>query len=354
MPPGVYDRALDDRLTKTEARTGIIGRADARTSPRKNALRVVSRRTLAGHSTGFHEAAVTTDSFDFLRKATDNGNGKHSLPMSSSGSYFRRYKGQEVYSASLEWVLEAAHPYRMDTAGAIITAPLGQAAGHSGSGVSTKGQAGAHNLLRESVMKVLQTDPATKPGITKASINAFFSALMVNSRAPGTLARPVMNSRSLKHRSAATTWEADREEAKLRVDAVSDMLPTNAERAFVVEAISHYLTRAQEGATSRGQGDKRVLSILGGRPRARSRERDISQSPDGHPLTGREYVAFEQVGRRPTLAPPPKLEDWGHYISQTMKAPVRKVSAAGKRSHSDSSLGVSRKRSKLSPADDED
>jgi hypothetical protein len=296
-----YDQDLT--LTETQAKRMKFG--DERD------FRARSNETQVGHKSGYHESAVTTDTFNFLSKAVDLGTGKHRLSTANSKSFFNKHSGGKVYTKSLEYVLGAADQYRTDTARTALSASEGLAAGHTGSGLSTKNQADAHDLLRKSVMGILVTDPSSEPGLSQASVNTLFAAITVTSVAPAELARTIKG--TLKDKEAGAEWEAKRNEAKLRVDELQDDL-NDDEKRFVRRKSRSFLKSTQ----SEDEPTRRLK-----RKRARSPLRDPEYSVAGEEITGGGYKRKLEKKRKASLAPPKKVSAQGFYATEPFRAKRR-------------------------------
>lgn len=222
------------------------------------------------YNSGYHESAVTTDTFVFLRAAKDLGNGTAILPATApKNSYFEDHTGKLVSSTVLTWVLKNADGFRTDTAQTILSAPGGKSAGHSGSDLCLAEQGPAHDLLRDVIMRVLPLDPAKAKGLTERSLVVLFGSITVTSIAPGELARTLPGgTASLKAGTdAKTRWESNRNEAKRRVDELLSGLSTD-EHAFVLSQAGSFMDSTQEGVVS----NRRSLAPK----KATSEERDES------------------------------------------------------------------------------
>src|SRR5579859_5248468 len=121
-----YEVGDDPTLTEGQAKKGGFRPEALGTG---GDFRHSSTPTLAGYSTGYHEASVTTDTFLFLRAATDNKDGTHTLPGTvSSASFFHDFAGKTVYSSTLHIILKYADEFRTDTAQTILAGPKATAA----------------------------------------------------------------------------------------------------------------------------------------------------------------------------------------------------------------------------------
>ena len=274
-------------------------------------FRARSNETQVGHKSGYHESAVTTDTFNFLSKAADLGTGEHQLSTTNSKSFFNKYSGDKVYSKNLGFVLSAADQYRTDTARTALSAPEGLAAGHTGSGLSTKNQAAAHDLLRKSVMDILVTDPSSEPGLSQASVNTLFAAITVTSIAPAELARTIKG--TLKDKEAGAEWEAKRNEAKLRVDDLYDNLK-DKEKRFVRRKSRSFL----ESTQPEDEQDRRLK-----RKRARSPLRAPEYSVTGEEIVGGSYDRKLEKKSKASLKPPKGVLADGFYATEPFRAKRR-------------------------------
>lgn len=242
----LYASADDLTLTKSQRLHGYF-----RDVLKGGDFRYASNPTLGKYSSGYHEAFVTTDTFNFLRRAADNGDGTHSLPSSGGSGFWAAQRGKKVFSSTLLIVLKYSDGFRTDTAQTILSAPEGRAAGHSGSDVNTKGQKGGHDLLRQSVLDLLTLDSATT-GMTEASIVAAMGGIVVTSIAPGELARTAIGgTASLKAGTPAkVNYEFNRTGAKRKVEARYNSLQPS-EKIFTHGRVSRFLENTQAGLASR-------------------------------------------------------------------------------------------------------
>lgn len=325
MPPkkkARYNSAQDLTLTAAQAAAGGFRPM----SLNGGEFRVASNPTLANYSSGYHEASVTTDTFIFLRGATDNKNGTHTLPGTvPKGSFFTPYGGTVVHSDNLNYVLKYADGFRTDTAQTILSAPVGLAAGHSGSGTDTTGQSAAHDLLRKKIMDILVLPPTTTKGLTERSVATLLASITVTSMAPAEIARKITGgTATLKAGDTARAqWEAKRNEAKRRVQEMFDTL-TPDEKAFVHAHGDDFMDSTQSGLTPK---PRRIPSL-----RATSPERDIN----GGDLTlgevaGGGYLAGAAAAT-PTLAlkAPPELTaltDLGPSVTEPFRGLRRPATA---------------------------
>ena len=321
MPPPkrrVYETPEDTSLNKKQATTGAF-------STGAGNFRSPSNPTLQGYRSGYHEAALTTDTWNFLKKAQPQYShsgppthtDKHRLPGSApQNSYFEQWTGQWVYSKTLEWVLRAGDGFRTDTAQTIISAEEGLPAGHTGSDLSLTRQSEAHDLLRAKIMELLRVDPKTV-GLTEASIHVIMGAMTVASIAPGEIARKLAGgTASLKAgKPAKKKWEENRTEAKLRVRESFDLL-TPDEQAFTNAHARSFLDSTQENVPSlkRRRMGPRATSPL--------RETAISLASPGE-VAGGGYLATEpslQARKATPMSKPGRpLAGMGMFVTESLR-----------------------------------
>lgn len=243
LTPTLYSTKTDRTLTKGQGEAGYF-----RNISKGGSFRTPSNKTLSGYSTGYHEAAVTTDTFKFLRDAKLNKDGTQTLPKNApKNSFWKKFTKQKVNSKNTEFILNKADGFRTDTARTILSAPGGRAAGHSGSGLNTEGQAAAHDLLRKAVWELLKVPPKTK-GFSERSVALILASITVTSIAPGEIARTVKGGTgSLKAGDIAKkNYEANRTETKRRVEYLYNAL-TPQEQQFVDMHVRLFMDRTQEG-----------------------------------------------------------------------------------------------------------
>lgn len=303
-----YQLAKSGTLTTAQRKAGGFAPTAFRT---RAPFRVKSTRTSLGYSTGYHEAAVTTDHLYYLRDAVNNLNGTHTLPRTSKASYFgrRQFGGLKVDSVVLGWILQHADGFRTDTAQTILSAPSGQTAGHSGSGLSQVNQGAAHDLLRQKIMDLVKLKHTT-PGLTEDSLIVIFGSITVTSMAPGELARATLKGGTAGLKGgdeARDQWEARRNQAKERVQQLFDLL-SKPEQDFVHQHAVEFLRSTDQGSTT-----GRLIR----RGRSNSLSRDDSQVSSA--VAGRGY-------RHPSLAPPQgelppaNRPERGAYITEPFRA----------------------------------
>lgn len=310
-----YIPASDRTLTPKQSKQGFFRlklKSGYTLKQLRRDFRARSNLTLGGYKSGYHESAVTTDTYNFLREAKENKDGTHTLPTAPKISFFAKFNGKKVFSSTLETVLELADSYRTDTAQTILSAPEGRAAGHSGSGIDLTGQSAAHDLLRQKAMDILQIDPKTTKGINKKSIATLFASITVTSMAPGEIARTVTGgTKSLKAESAKETWEERRNEAKRRVEAHFAAL-TPDERSFVNQHAISFM----ESTQVKVRQNRRNIPSLGRSPRATSPERD-TRGGGINEVQGGKYL-LNPSNIAPTLSA--EAETSGLYFTQPFRA----------------------------------
>ncbi len=212
-----YSIARDETLTSLQASTSsfrrqVVDDLVAGKAVTKGAFRYASNPTLRGFSSGYHEAFVVTDMTDKLARRTKAGKFSR-MPKEKSGIWAKH--SQAKFSESqLKPMLIAGDMARTDTARTILSAPGGEAAGHSGSGVKTTGQGPAHDLLRKHSMSALQGGSLSQKGWEVQS-----GAMTIYSMAPGMLGSQAHNASKLKDQAARDDWEDRRNESKLRLHA---------------------------------------------------------------------------------------------------------------------------------------
>jgi len=312
MPPPVYSKETDGTLTKSQAANGYFSKAPE-TRSLSDDLRAASNQTKgkSGHYSGYHESALTTGLFKSLLGAKANAGGKtHTL---TTGS-----KAHTVSSRTRDIVLSVTDGFRTDTARTIMSGPEGSAAGHSMFGkdvpkpsrVDTTGQDAAHGLLRKAVIEILK-QPDDPAGITERSVATLFGAITITSMAPAELANNVKGISNLKDRDAMDTFEANRNEFKLRLDAAQKQLSPQ-EEAFVANYSRAFMqsTQPASGLASR--------NLQTGRSHSPFRE---ERSSSASVLQGGSYKSdTDNGGREPTAAPPDRAADLGYYFTAPMRA----------------------------------
>ncbi|MEM7182073.1 MAG: hypothetical protein AAF518_14240 [Spirochaetota bacterium] len=305
-----YDSAFDATLTQGQATASGF---------RPNALeggtfRYPSNPTLAGYNSGYHEAAVTTDTFKFLRAAKNLGNGEHRLPTKvSNRSYFYPYRGKIVDSSILQDILALADGYRTDTAQTILSGPNATAAGHTHSNLKTTGQSKAHDLLRKAIIDLLETPPGTA-GFSKRAIGTLFGTITVTSMAPGEVARRIQGgTASLRNQSEIPSWEERRNNAKRRVHDMYQPL-NSQEKEFVRQGSRRFMD-------SLGDPNRRLR-----KKRATSPERNTKTVISGE-VGGGKYLK-KQPKSGPSLKRPSNEKDNALFMTQDFRAERRKIKKA--------------------------
>lgn len=316
----LYEPGGDRTLTGTQAaRHAFYMEGD-------RSFRKDSNRTIYSYSTGYHEAAVTTDAYKIYKDATDNHNGKHTLNVPNEQSFFKH--GDEVYSSSLKLVLGLADGYRTDTAQTILSAPDHKAGGHPGSEIALTGQPGAHDLVRQKNMDLLRLDADSTAGMTEHSVAVIFASVTVTSMAPGELARTVEGgTTSLKAKQAKPVWEENRNEAKARVQLLYDnLLPE--ERTFVDIHTKDFLKSTQtsegiKGAKSKGSYSRYMAPSRSNSPMRKTRGGDAGE------VQGGSYLSSPEGSKRTAQkAPPLSPREFGMYVTEPFRAERRQRSIA--------------------------
>jgi hypothetical protein len=221
----IYTVATDRTLTSSQRRSGgfrpAIGEAIRRRQKvPKGGFRFPSNPTKEGFSSGYHEAFVVTDATPVFGQRSASGAGKSKFPKSSS-RYWQRHTGVTFSESSLSSMMDVGDVARTDTARTILSAPDGEVAGHSGSGVRTTNQGPAHDLLRDHSVRIL-----SDTHLTPSAMAALASATTVASMAPGQLASTASGAGKLKHKRSRSTWEDDRNQAKERTSLLFRRLPS--------------------------------------------------------------------------------------------------------------------------------
>jgi hypothetical protein len=296
-----YQLDDDKTLTKLQQKNKRFGSANNFRSP--------SNPTLNNHSSGYHESAVTTDFFNLLDEAKDNNNGTHNVLGKGSNPLFKTQItiNSDVYHK----VVAAADPFRTDTARTLLSGKNGMAAGHSGSGMDQKGQADAHDLLREAVIRVLQL-PGTTKGLSQKSVTALFGAITITSMAPAELAEKVTG--TLKDKKAGAEWERNRNESKARLDNIIDTQLSPDEKKFVIAQSSLFMNSTQP---SRNVSRKMDTN----RQRASSPFRE-ENSKTVTKFSGGSYLdPTKSIIPEPSRSAPTNTSEWGFYLTEPFRAP---------------------------------
>lgn len=299
-------------LNLTRSQVNQEGFRDARAGDfRFPSNSVISPAGKVEYKSGYHESAMPTDTVIFLRGATDNKNGTHTLPKSvGSGSFWTGYISRVVSSKILNYLLDLADGFRTDTAQTILSAPEGKAAGHSGSGVYTGGQSSAHDLLRAGVARMLDLAVNT-PGLTRESLATYFASLTVTSMAPAVIARTVLGgTANLKAGDGAKLeYEQNRNEMKRRTEAIFKALTPN-EQAFVKLYSQEFLNSTQIGV------DKSCRRHI-------PNERSTSPERDAHASHKKEVDGggYSKLSAQtsPTKSAPVDVQHTGMYVTEPVR-----------------------------------
>jgi hypothetical protein len=287
---------IESDNTLTAAQRKWLGFRSFAHLDKKISFRYPSNPTKHGYDTGYHESAVTTDTFNFLRNAKQHNNETHQLPSSAPvNSFFGQYVDKTVNSTALEWTLRNADGFRTDTAQTILSLGDGTAAAHSGSGLDLKGQAEAHNLLRAKIMELLFLNPKNVSGFTERALITIFASMTVTLMAPGEVARSISGgTNSLKAGNHAKgNWEINRNEAKRRVEEMYEHLMSD-EKKFVNLHANNFMHSIQ------GANVKQPRHV---RPsRATSPERCTTQKVSGE-VAGGSYISGATTEQAMTQMP---------------------------------------------------
>lgn len=315
-----YEAGNDPTLTKGQAKARGFRPLAWQSGPNGgdgDDFRYNSNSTKGNYSSGYHESAVMTDTFGFLRAAQPTGKGAYKLPgQAPQGSFFEDYTGMVVSGQVLEWVLKHADGFRTDTAQTILSAPKGLAAAHSGSELDTTGQSAAHDLLRAAIMQVLSLDPQKTKGLTERAVVVLMASMTVSSMAPSEIARKITGgTKSLKAGTPAKQgWEAYRNEAKRRVHEMLGQL-TPDEQGFVEHHGRAFLDSTQAGVST----NRRIIQSL----TATSPERDDEDEVPGE-VAGGDYAKAPKL----TLASkalPANLGEYGVMATETFRGSRRTI-----------------------------
>ena len=305
MTSGTRYATTDRTLTLSQRASGGF-KPDAHTTSED--FRFRSNPTTVGVSSGYHEAAVTTDTFTFFRNADDQGDGTAELPSTANTAPLQALQGAIVDKSVLDFLLGAADGFRTDTALTILSAPDGEPAGHSGSGISQSGQSAAHDLVREACARILQ-DPETAK-VTPQAVTVALGAYVVGSIAPGEVARLVSTDTLKAGPTAIATWEQRRNEAKARVEGLFATL-SDDEKTYVQRHSQAFLTSADPtGGRHLGQ------NATPARKRATSLPR--LETNHGTEVSGGKYdqTRAHEASTAPPLA---SASDVGVYVTQPFR-----------------------------------
>lgn len=307
-----YSAKSDRTLSASQAKSGgfrpeVTSRVVSRKPVKKGAFRFQSNPTKEGVSSGYHEAFVVTDAVDQLSRRTKSSGGFAKMPSSSSG-YWKKHSNKKIIEKNVKAALEASDGARTDTARTIITGPGGKGAGHSGSGVSTTGQAHAHDLLRDQSMRSL-----TEPKMTPPAQAVIAANTTLWSMAPGVVASQTSGAAKLKSKRARATWEEDRNETKLRMHAAYDKL-SKPEKQLVLD---------HEKSFVKDIGDKKRKRSMD-RPGSPLRETGKTKS---NPIHGGDYFAKPPKNKKPRVEPPKQggPRETAQYITEPFRMPRRDI-----------------------------
>jgi hypothetical protein len=314
----IYQAETDPSLTKSQAKNKGF-KPDAwhtNKDPRVPSLATQHKEeSKKPVRTGRHEAAVTTDTLEYLRRASDNKDGTHMLPLTNAKSYFAKHQWDYVYSKPLRWTLKHMDPFRTDTAQTVLSAPKGEAAGHSHSNLNTSLQDPAHNLVRAATIRLLKIDPAVTPGYTERAIIAVFSSITVTSLAPGELARTVAHESGksgLRDFDVRPVYEAQRNEMKRRVNEYFDEQLNDDEREFVRVHAEEFMASTQPTKKA-----KWVRTLLD-RPASPAR---VEDQPSPGQIGGGAYAKASKTIRAKKRAPD-DLNQFGMFLTEPARAPL--------------------------------
>ncbi|MFN3495213.1 MAG: hypothetical protein ACK40L_11965 [Hydrogenophaga sp.] len=267
-------------------------------------FRSPSTPTSDGHRSGYHEAFVTTSTFNKLASSEQVVNPYTGAPFGRNNQV--RPDGPVFFpSDNLSALLRAGDGARADTARSILSMPDGRAAGHSGSHVSTVGQAEAHSLLDAASLAAL-----CGPELSQEAMGVLAGAVTIFSNAPGELAAATEGATSLKDQRARQTWEADRNEAKRRL--YTSFARLGPEEQQVVMAQMQALAQSTAGHRE----------LMDGLPFSPIREQ--SGSPHA-PIRGGTYDHGAGLGGEPQVGSPGSTQpqETAAYITQPLRAPRR-------------------------------
>lgn len=312
-------------LTDTQSRRGTI---QTPSSLGQGKLRAKSAMTRAGYSTGYHESVVTHDMYEALMQAKDNGDGTHTLPQQPRRS---PHAGAIVDSGVLQHLKDHADGFRTDTALTILTGRGGSPAGHSGSGLSLKGQAGAHDLLREAVVGLAKKPAPADPGkYSEKALLTVGGSITVTSMAPGEVARDITGGTTSLNAGpgAKARWEEARTEVKRRVEALRAGL-TPAEQTWVDQHARQFMKSTQKPAQPSLMATGSPASQRQSRSATRSIPRGRASSPErkptklGNEVSGGPYDPTPSRKKlvSPTEPVPAKVAD----IPLWLTAPFREL-----------------------------
>ncbi|MGS2762043.1 hypothetical protein [Sinomicrobium sp. M5D2P9] len=304
-----YKIEKDDTLTRSQSKNKQF--------KSNRGFRNPSNKTLAGHRSGYHESAVTTDTYTYLTQATNNNDGTHTLANATKNKIFKKYVNTKVNSKILNHVINIADGYRTDTAQTILSRSNNRIAGHSGSGMPLSGQAEAHDLLRKSVMDILTDGDLAKSTSSEEVIAIIFGSMTVTSIAPGKLAQTLISKKhTLKDTTAGPIWEANRNEMKKRVSKMYAKLDDDSKQ-IVLKYAKDFISSTQD--TTLNQPD-RYLEV--DEPHSPMRDEDLLP---GVKISGGSYAKGKRKLNTNTLSPPDNTTHAGEYITAPKRAKRRKL-----------------------------
>jgi hypothetical protein len=303
---------MNDDLTLTGAqasrggfRPDAVGVVETWSGEDPGNFRSPSTPTADGHRSGYHEAFVTTATFNKLASSEQVVNPYTGEQFGSNNQV--RPDGPVFFpSGNLSALLRAGDGARVDTARAILSMPDGRAAGHSGSHASTVGQADAHSMLDAASIAAL-----CGPALSQAGAGVLAGAVSIFSNAPGELAAATEGADGLKDQRARQTWEADRNEAKRRLYA--SFVRLSPEEQQVVMAQMQALAQSIAGHRE----------LMDGLPFSPIREQ--SGSPHA-PIRGGTYDHAAGLGGEPQVGSPvsPQPQETAAFITQPFRSLRRK------------------------------
>jgi len=307
-----YEAHHDRTLTASQAKAGsfrdnVVDSVSSGKSIGKGAFRSPSNPTRGGFSSGYHEAFLVTDAVDQLsRRKVGGKKGFSSLPKNNRG-YWKKHSGAKFPEKNLRAALRAGDGARTDTARTILSAPHGGSAGHSGSGVHTGSQAQAHDLLRDQSLRAL-----SDPKVSTDAQGVIAGLTTVWSIAPGKHASRVKNAAKLKDSSAKSSWEEDRNEAKLRLrQSFRELHKKDQQRVLKHE--EYFVKSLDDKSRKRSRNE----------PGSPLRETGARK---GNAIHGGDYFAKPPKSKRPRLDPPSKAgpRETALYITEPFRVKRQK------------------------------
>lgn len=256
------------------------------------------------YSTGYHEAFMTTDIAKKIHGRFFENTSKTTFKIKDNHPSFGNSK-TEYQEGQLLSVLRASDAARTDTAGTILSAKNGLAAGHSGSKTALANQPQAHDLIREQVGNML-SNPAFK-NLSPKGIAVAAAATVITSRAPGEITGAIPRIDKMKAKNMSSDWESRRNEAKSRLKAVYDTLPKK-EQALIQQFNKPFFKMVS------GNGYKRKMATDGSISPRRSEQKTTSF------LYGGGYDG-SQFGP-PSEQPPADVDEYSTmlYITQPFRS----------------------------------